>query len=180
MWYLQLLLSAFPWLGPGIAVAAVLAVVWFVLRSRRTRLSKWLIASEALLIAWLVCYLSMTVSPNSGGFQFGEFRRYFFWNVQPPLNPFEFDLGGRLFNALALLPAGVLAVLTPGRRRLLWIGGALLLPVLAEFLQFLVPGFGRTAALMDILDGWQGFVMGLLIGAVIQGVRMIVRSMRGR
>ena len=82
-------------------------------------------------------------------------------------------------NVLLFVPLGVTLGMIPGRRGLILVAGALVLPAAVELTQMLLPILGRSCQTRDIVDNTTGLVIGLLIGW-LAAAAMRSRRLRAR
>lgn len=90
----------------------------------------------------------------------------------------------RILNVLLLVPLGLFAALVASRlhgaRALLVVAGAAALPLLFEAGQQVFRGLGRSCDTTDLADNWTGFLLGLVAGSLLVGLRWAARRIAGR
>ena len=148
-------------------VAAVLAVVIALLVARplasalRTRPGP-----IGCAVALLGFYASVTLSSAGGRYGTGQCLLH----PAGQLLGFDPTQDQQALNVLLLVPYGVLPVWAGDRiGALLGILG-LLAPPVVEGVQRAVPSLHRACDALDVVDGYAGLVVGLLIGLVIVGM----------
>lgn len=175
MEFISIALRALPWAGPGVLLTLALATGWALWRGRTQGFG--LATQEALLIAWIGCYVSITLTPGAL-IVFDQSRSACGLSLARPLGLGAFhNIGDRALNLLICLPAGFLAVTTP-RHRTGWIIAVVATPIAAEIIQYLAPFLGRACQLADLQDNWEGALVGALLAGLLVLLRRLIRTAR--
>ncbi|WP_406831625.1 VanZ family protein [Pedococcus sp. KACC 23699] len=166
---------------PVVLTYAVLAV-WWVWRGR-THLT---VTLERVLLGGAVVFATVvTMSPPGVG-DTGVLQS----DRSCAIHAVDLGLGAitaddqRILNMLLLLPVGLFAAVVSARlsagRALAVVAGCAVLPVLFEGGQQAFPGLQRTCDTTDLADNLSGFVLGLVLGAAVMGLRWAVSRNAGR
>jgi hypothetical protein len=158
--------ATLPWLLPGVAISAVVAVLAGGAVARALGAHR---AVATLLVFSLGVIVSATLTPVGGDLVFDgaspgacDLTRV----GLPALGLFR-SLNDASLNVLLFLPLGVAIALLPRTRRsAVVLVGAVLLPFAIEATQLLVPAISRGCESADVVDNLLGLAVGLAIGGV--------------
>lgn len=168
--FVPIALRALPWAAPGVVVSVLLGCIWTVWRRRRAGLQRAI--AEALLLAWVGSYVSITLTPGQH-IEFGQSRSLCGVILLSPIGIGALHgISDRVLNLLLCIPAGFMA-LASTRVRTGWITAVIALPIAAELIQYLAPVLGRACQLSDIQDNWQGALIGAALGGLIAFLRWL-------
>jgi glycopeptide antibiotics resistance protein len=171
-------LGDFALFWPGIAVSAVVALVLAARVARLIHANRQL--AWALMMATGIVLVA-TVTPSREAFLHGtsgsgtcDMSRIGLASLAELT-----ELGPTTLNVLLFVPLGFsLALLPSSRTKTALVLGALVLPLLIETTQLLIPAFDRACQSKDVVDNITGLLTGLAAGAVTIGLlSFVIRSM---
>lgn len=155
--------TSVPLFLPTMIVVIVLAVALAPAMARRLRCHQ-VVAALMFIGAGLV--LSATLTPLYGAITAGihstgtcDTSRMGWASFGTYLSVNETSL-----NVLLFVPLGIAVGLVPGRAGMALTGSAILVPVVVETIQMLLPILGRSCQTRDVVDNTTGLVIGLGLG----------------
>jgi hypothetical protein len=168
-----------PWFLPGVALSAVVAVA--VSRSLATglgtsrRLTAGLVLAVGLILAATLTPLEPALAGGAAGSGQCDLSR-----LTPASPAILLAVDDVSLNVALFAPLGLVLALLPGsrRRRGLLLAGALLLPVVIEGLQLVLPVLDRGCESADVVDNVTGLALGLAIGWAVARVTAWHRARR--
>ncbi len=174
---IELMLRSFPWALPACIIGAVAGAILAVIKRDWSRPEKFI---SVLTGAWLGLLLGVSVLP--GPATPAPPSRYRFCSFSVTLHAPDFSLlddGGRTLNVILYAMGGLVVGLIP-HRRVRWVALAwvLVLPVLAETAQYWFTQLGRSCQADDVVDAWEGAVLGALVACIPRA--LITRAKQSR
>jgi len=159
--------AVLPWLLPGVAISAVVSVLIGGLVARALGTHR---AVATLLVFSLGVIVSATLTPLGGDLVLDggspgtcDLSRL----GLPPLGAFR-GLNDASLNVLLFVPLGVAIALLPRSPRTVAVAiVALLLPVVIETTQLVVPAISRGCESADVIDNLIGLVVGFVAGLAL-------------
>lgn len=157
-------LNSTPWYWPALAFAVAVSLATFRPLARALHAPR---AVALLLVLGLTGIVALTLTPGNDAFSPYVFQDCFVRVVRPiGLDRFT-NLGERGLNVLLFVPLGLGLGALPGSR-VKWalIAGALALPFLIEWIQYVIPVLGRSCSSIDVVDNLTGLIVGLGAGLI--------------
>ncbi len=159
-------LREYPGAVPGALIAVVLALAVARWQNDDRRVQSG-VAALLLLAAGLV--LSVTLTPSGEALAGAATHRLVTCDVSrfTPLTPAALSrLTDESLNVYLFIPLGIAVAFLPASRwRLLCGLAAILLPIVIETIQAVIPALGRVCQSGDVVDNWTGLALGLAMGA---------------
>lgn len=160
---------AIPWFLPGALLGAMVAAAIAPVLSRRWDSSK--LAAWAFLTTGFA-FVALTATPSHG--ELGEYgSTAISLGVMPPSLAELLSVNGTSMNLVAGIGLGLGAAWLSVSSRAKWpLIAALVLPFVAELVQYLVPQLGRSGFLLtDAVINCVGVLLGAAIVLAVAGVR---------
>jgi len=168
-------IEAVPWFLPGVAFVAVLGILVAPALGRflqtRSIVAFLLVLSVGAILFATLSPTAVVLAVGSSSHQACDLSRLGLASIAELTS-----INDTSRNVVLFIPLGLtLALLPPTRRTLAVVLSAILLTVLIEMTQLLLPALGRGCESADIIDNTMGLMIGLGVGLAARSVVAVVQ-----